>query len=140
MAMGCVLADHRRGVPQPPNRIREAMQRLERQVNFNTGSHIMRPITINPALNGYICQVGCQTVVFESAESLLSALRDYLKDPIGTEKRFRENAVNKMPEPQPEAPGFYAPLRIADLPLVGNGGAADQRVSQQVAPTPEPRF
>lgn len=55
-----------------------------------------RPIQIDYALNGYVCQVGCQRVVFMSAESLTSTLLRYLKNPEQTEKEFQDAAVNPM--------------------------------------------
>jgi hypothetical protein len=45
----------------------------------------MRDIIISAALNGYICDVGCRKVVFESRESLLEMLKLYLECPNETE-------------------------------------------------------
>lgn len=58
----------------------------------------MRTIVINPALNGYTLQVGCQTVVFDSKKDMLRELSDYLDNPEMTERRYLKNAINKMPE------------------------------------------
>ena len=55
---------------------------------------IPRKIQIQPVLNGYICQVGCQTVVFGSTEELMTALEDYLKDPGKIEAWYREKALH----------------------------------------------
>lgn len=65
-----------------------------------------KEITIRPALNGYICQVGCQTVVFESRELLVKRLDDYLTEPAVVEKWFRDHATNKdlLKCPQPPQP------------------------------------
>lgn len=51
-------------------------------------------MSINPCLNGYIVNVGCQAVVFQhGSEDLMGAeIAAYLKDPASTEKRFREKA------------------------------------------------
>lgn len=56
----------------------------------------MHEITIRTVLNGYVCKVGCQTVVFETIEKLTKELTSYLKDPIGTEKRFRKNSADRQ--------------------------------------------
>lgn len=55
----------------------------------------MRSIKIEPALNGFIVQAGCQTVVFESVDALLNKLHDYLTDPAKTEKEFVASAINR---------------------------------------------
>lgn len=55
----------------------------------------MRSVTINPVLNGWIVVVGCTTVLFTKRHELLLELNNYIKDPKGTEERFRQNAVNK---------------------------------------------
>ena len=55
---------------------------------------MIREISIVPVLNGWIVRVGCQTVVFTSADALLGALRRYLEDPIATEEQFLQTAVN----------------------------------------------
>lgn len=52
-------------------------------------------ITITPVLNGFICNVGCQTVVFESLDKMTSEISRYYKDPIKVEKEYRQQAVNK---------------------------------------------
>lgn len=56
-----------------------------------------REIIITPVLNGFLCKVGCQRVVFESVATLVQNLEAYLKDPNETETRFIRDAVNKMP-------------------------------------------
>ena len=62
--------------------------------------NMIRDILITPVLNGFICKVGCQRVVFESVVTLVQNLEAYLKDPNGTEARFIRDAVNKD-QPQP---------------------------------------
>ena len=57
-----------------------------------------REITIKPVLNGFVCQVGCQTVVFDNVRSLAVTVEEYFNHPEETEKRFIEKAVNKMEE------------------------------------------
>lgn len=56
---------------------------------------IPRQITIHPALNGYVVTVGCQNLVFEKTETLLSELKDYLADPGKVEQYYRDTALHK---------------------------------------------
>lgn len=60
-----------------------------------------REITITPVLNGFVCHVGCQKVVFSDTTAMLRELGKYYSDPDATEKTYVRDAVNKMP-PQPE--------------------------------------
>ncbi len=55
---------------------------------------MMYEIVIRPTLNGFTAKVGCQTLVYESIDSLLKDLGRYLNDPEGTELYFREHALN----------------------------------------------
>ena len=48
----------------------------------------MRQITINAALNGLIVNVGCQTLVFGTAEEMLRELKGYIENPQMTERRY----------------------------------------------------
>jgi hypothetical protein len=57
---------------------------------------MVRDIKIHPVLNGFIVEVGCQTVVFDSLVKLNRAIHDYFTDPEGTEKKFIDEAVNNM--------------------------------------------
>ena len=56
---------------------------------------MFRPITINAVLNGWIVMVGCQTVVYQDRNQLVTDLDAYLKDPAATEARFLKTAVNQ---------------------------------------------
>lgn len=64
-----------------------------------------REIIITPVLNGWLCKVGCTSVVFNKRSDLLDELDKYLKDPDGTEKLYLANAVNRLdctlPAPPP---------------------------------------
>lgn len=51
---------------------------------------MIRDITIRTVLNGYVVQVGCQTVVYNSVDTLLVELRNYLIDPEDAEKRYSQ--------------------------------------------------
>jgi hypothetical protein len=66
----------------------------------------MRNINIRGVLNGYVVDVGCQSVVFSSKRALLDILSEYLDKPAEVEKRFIANAVNPMEAfPQPIGQG-----------------------------------
>lgn len=57
---------------------------------------MIREITITPVLNGFVCKVGCQKVVFESVSEMARNLEAYYKNPEAVEKEFLAKAVNKM--------------------------------------------
>jgi hypothetical protein len=70
---------------------------------------MIHEIKIKVALNGYIANVGCQTLVFNDRGVMLKELDSYLDKPHETEKRYRETAVNRellanMPCPTPTPP------------------------------------
>ena len=54
-----------------------------------------REITIIPVLNGFVCRVDCQTVVFKDKNTMLTALSDYYENPKAIEDSFLNNAINK---------------------------------------------
>lgn len=56
---------------------------------------MFRPVTITAVLNGWIVTCGCQTVVYQERNQLVSELDAYLKDPDATEARFLKSAVNQ---------------------------------------------
>lgn len=63
-----------------------------------------RTIIIEPVLNGFIIQVGCQRVVIPNAESLGQEIAKYYKDPSGTEEYYNKHRVNNTDELRPDAP------------------------------------
>lgn len=71
----------------------------------------MRPqvITITPVLNGFVVNVGCQTVVFEDTRDLLNGLEEYYKDPAATTKQFLANKLNDTMADTPMQPPQAAP-------------------------------
>lgn len=89
---------------------------------------MLRDINIRPALNGFIVNMGCQIIVFETVDKLVDNLRDYLRDPDKTEKAFMASGINRkhthpdMPVPQgvtwtghayptfPDGMGFNMPI------------------------------
>ena len=60
--------------------------------------NVMRSIRVNPVLNGFVVEVGCQTLVFNKIEDVAENLVAYQKDPDGMEKKFAAAAVNKTLE------------------------------------------
>lgn len=71
-----------------------------------------RPVKISFALNGFVAEVGCQTLVYNDRSALLNDLSSYLDNPEATEKRFRETAINTKVTlgcpPMPAPAGCYA--------------------------------
>lgn len=57
---------------------------------------MIREITITPVLNGFVCKVGCQTVVFTSVDELALNIEKYYNNPEEMEKQFLAKAVNQM--------------------------------------------
>ena len=54
---------------------------------------MLREITIRAVLNGWIVNVGCQTVVFTDMETMLTEINFYLTRPIAMEEKYKD-AVN----------------------------------------------
>lgn len=71
----------------------------------------MRDIIIQPAVNGWIVRVGCQTVVFKDLDAMLMELGNYINNPKATEERYLANAKNKDVRLDPEAPQVARDLR-----------------------------
>lgn len=89
-----------------------------------------RPVKISFALNGFVAEVGCQTLVYNDRSALLNDLSSYLDNPEATEKRFRETAINTKVTlgDQPQPAGCYQtppPLEVypteATTPARGQG-------------------
>jgi len=57
-----------------------------------------REIHIRPVLNGFVVNVGCQTVVFSTIEMMTTELARYYKDPEKVERDYRAAALNKTLE------------------------------------------
>jgi len=88
----------------------------------------MREIHIAPVLNGFVCTVGCQQVVFESRAKLLVELERYLSRPQMTEQEYLEHSVN------PPGPGVaMGPGELIDP---GTG----RRVPRPLPPRPDPTY
>jgi hypothetical protein len=57
-----------------------------------------REIKITPVLNGFVVKIGCQTVVFNSLQSMAGEVLRYYGNPSSIEAEYRKNAVNKLDE------------------------------------------
>lgn len=55
---------------------------------------MLHKIKIEAVLNGYIANVGCQTLVFNSRPDMLKELDAYLEKPEETETRYSNTALN----------------------------------------------
>lgn len=55
---------------------------------------MIRDIKIHAVLNAFVVNVGCQTVVFDSIESLAGSIEAYLRFPENTETDWRAGAIN----------------------------------------------
>lgn len=68
-----------------------------------TMNNRIRPVQIQQVMNGYLVQVGCQTLVFESQSTLLVELGKYMEQPETIEREYRhKHGLNEdcpMPEP-----------------------------------------
>lgn len=57
---------------------------------------MIRRISIDPILNGFIVNVNCQTLAYTSIDKLIFDLNQYLRKPEETEKRIiEEEGINK---------------------------------------------
>lgn len=57
---------------------------------------MLRPITINPVLNGFVVQFGCQQLAYTNTTKMLGDLGDYLREPEETEKKLlKEECFNR---------------------------------------------
>lgn len=92
---------------------------------------MIREIKIKAALNGYVANVGCQTLVFNSRADMLKELDGYLEKPDETEKRYRETAVNRelLNSPQPAECAQEAPRAAYPTPAAECGGTLGGLVS-----------
>lgn len=51
---------------------------------------MIRDISIKAVLNGFVVQVGCQTVVFGSVNDMLANISDYVRNPEQVERKYRD--------------------------------------------------
>jgi len=55
---------------------------------------MIREITIKAILNGYIVQIGCQTLVFNDLNTMMLEISRYFENPEKTEKFYLETSIN----------------------------------------------
>jgi hypothetical protein len=55
---------------------------------------MLRTVTIDPVLNGWIVTIGCQRVVFSDKDLMLGEIGRYLECPDRVEEEYRRDAVN----------------------------------------------
>lgn len=89
----------------------------------------MNNILIEPVLNGWKVQCGCQQVVFTDVDKLCGELKAYLTDPQTVQKRYLHDSVNarwtNTPEPaqavqcEAAAPNIREDARVERNPNVG---------------------
>jgi len=67
---------------------------------------MIRPLTIIEVLNGYSVRIGCQDIVFENRDRLLSELCRYLETPDIVEQEYRDRygQVNQCSNPDCPCP------------------------------------
>lgn len=71
---------------------------------------MVRDIRIKPVLNGFVCEVGCQTVVFNDLSDMTNQIKRYYKNPEEVEKEFITACLNKtMGNPCVPNPAYVTP-------------------------------
>jgi len=56
----------------------------------------MKRVTIKPVLNGFIAEIGCQTLVFKDIQTVAEELIRYWENPKAVEEEYLKNAVNPL--------------------------------------------
>ena len=69
-------------------------------LNLQNYKPMTREIKIVPVLNGWICDVGCQRVVFDNLDDMIQELRAYYQKPKEVELKYLGNAVNQVLRPE----------------------------------------
>jgi hypothetical protein len=109
---------------------------------------MLRTLNIEPVLNGFIVQCGCQRLAYTNIDELISDLGSYLREPEATEKRIlKDKGINRkhtlgdtaeqMPAPQVGA-GYIARADCAQAepsPMTATGIGATCGIAGNV-PTP----
>lgn len=95
---------------------------------------MIRPISIEAVLGGFIVRVGCQTVVFRTRAELLNHLDSYLQYPEQVEAKFVASAENARHFPQ------AGPMEVAgrEMGRMTLDDLARQQVNQCDSPAASP--
>lgn len=88
----------------------------------------MRNIKIKRVMNGFVVGCGCQELVFETVEKLLSELKRYLDSPDVTEKEYTALYglasggcdIAAPPSPYPTTPESATSAASGTLSVYGN--------------------
>jgi len=61
-------------------------------------------LRITPVLNGFIVQAGCQTLVYNSSDHIITEFTEWVREPEKIERRYRETMEKKgiCPPPPPD--------------------------------------
>lgn len=101
----------------------------------------MRDVCIRAALNGWMVQCGCQTLVYTDADKLIQDLREYMQDPEAKEAEVVKSAVNKrllrdIPQTAGVAPPNTAQMVAAATPtpttMAGRGAPTATEAGQEL--------
>ncbi len=88
-------------------------------------------------LNGWIVTVGCQTVVYQDRNQLVTDLDAYLRDPSATEQRFLSTSVNQSHTNRGDMPatlgGAYGALvnEVASSPTPSTRGLQAEQAAKR---------
>lgn len=95
----------------------------------------MRPITIEPAMNGWIIKVGCGNppLVCESKDRMLFEISRYIDDPETVEKEYKKKAKNRFEDTPPPAPPPSWTTIGAYKHSEGGGGWAQMEPSKEAS-------
>ena len=107
---------------------------------------MLRSITINPVLNGFVVNFGCQQLAYTDTTKMLGDLGDYLREPEETEKKLlakecfnRRHTLGMDTLPPPPCPDT-APRTAADVCATGvrpmGMMAAGTQLGGKAVPTP----
>ena len=107
---------------------------------------MIRSIHIQPVLNGFVVNVGCQTVVFNTMDGLAAALRAYSENPKLVEDQYFKEAVNRDLVPSMAAPAAdplacaetrsgvtWHPINTGPVPVAQSGCGVSDPIQQVVA-------
>ena len=91
-----------------------------------------RSAQIEVVSNGFIINIGCQKVVAETPESLLSWIKSYIEDPDATEERLMKHHLNKCQSPSTlNEPAYDNNLQHQGVSLLSEQRLTGQRIPSE---------
>ena len=78
---------------------------------------MVRNIHITPVMNGFVCQIGCQQVVFNTIEDMTDGITKYYRNPKEVEALWVKNALNKTLDNPVTAQGVRGILEPCPPPV-----------------------